>query len=114
MFGVEVDESAGTIMPPGMNAFKITGLQASDAASAVINALDSVNVDDTYVKLTFNVQEAYITIDPIGIKEAGSKFTITGTTNVAVGDKLIVDVTSSAFGPTKKTETSRFGFGPWP
>jgi PGF-CTERM protein len=109
-FGVDVNSSeVGDIKAPGMNAFKITGLQASDAASAVINALDSVNVDDTYVKLTFNVQEAYITIDPIGIKEAGSKFTITGTTNVAVGDKLIVDVTSAAFGPTKKTEPSGFG-----
>jgi len=109
-FGVEEDATQpGYIKAPGMVPFKITGLQASDAASAVINALDSVNVDDTYVKLTFNVQEAYITIDPIGTKQAGSKFTITGTTNVAVGDKLIVDVTSSAFGPTKKTEASGFG-----
>lgn len=109
VFGVEVDESAGTIMPPGMNAFKITGLQASDAASAVINALDSVNVDDTYVKLTFNVAEPYIFIDPIADQETGSKFTITGTTNAAVGDKLIIDVTSAAFGPTKKTEAAGFG-----
>ena len=38
-----------------------------------------------------------IFIDPIGTGEAGSKFTITGTTNAAVGDKLIVDVTSAAF-----------------
>jgi hypothetical protein len=61
------------------------------------------------VKLTFDVEEPYIFIDPIGDKEAGSKFTITGTTNVAVGDKLIIDVTSAAFGPTKKTEASGFG-----
>jgi len=84
-------------------------LQASDAATALIQALDSPNIDDTYVKLTFSVEEPYIFIDPIGIKEAGSKFTITGTTNVAVGDKLIIDVTSAAFGPTEKTEASGFG-----
>ncbi|SAI88983.1 hypothetical protein MBBA_2137 [Methanoculleus bourgensis] len=84
-------------------------LQASDAATALIQALDSPNIDDTYVKLTFDVEEPYIFIDPIGDKEAGSKFTITGTTNVAVGDKLIIDVTSAAFGPTKKTEASGFG-----
>jgi PGF-CTERM protein len=84
-------------------------LQASAAATALINALDSPNVDDTYVKLTFDVEEAYITIDPIGDKEAGSKFTISGTTNVAVGDKLIIDVTSAAFGPAKKTEAAGFG-----
>jgi PGF-CTERM protein len=107
-FGVDV-QNKENITAPGMQAVKITGLQASDAASAVINALDSPNVDDTYVKLTFNVEEAYITIDPIGDKAAGSKFTISGTTNVAVGDKLIVDVTSAAFGPTKKTEASGFG-----
>jgi len=108
---VENDPADGYInaMAAGMVPVKITGLQASDAATALINALDSPNIDDTYVKLTFSVAEPYIFIDPIGIKEAGSKFTITGTTNVAVGDKLIVDVTSAAFGPSKKTEASGFG-----
>ena len=41
-----------------MNPVKITGLQASDAATALINALDSPNIDDTYVKLTFSVAGA--------------------------------------------------------
>jgi PGF-CTERM protein len=93
----------------GFEPVKIGRLQASDAANALIQALDSPNVDDTYVKLTFDVEEPYIFIDSIGDKEAGSKFTISGTTNVAVGDKLIIDVTSAAFGPTKKTEASGFG-----
>jgi len=93
----------------GLQDVLITNLQASAAATALINALDSANVDDTYVKLTFDVEEAYIAIDPIGDKAAGSKFTISGTTNVAVGDKLIIDVTSSAFGPAKKTEAAGFG-----
>jgi PGF-CTERM protein len=108
---VENNPSPGYInaMAAGMNPVKIVGLQASDAATALINALDSPNIDDTYVKLTFSVAEPYIFIDPIGDKAAGSKFTITGTTNVAVGDKLIVDVTSAAFGPSKKTEASGFG-----
>jgi len=92
----------------GVTPVDLSKLQASDAATAVINALDSPNVDDTYVKLTFVVEEPNIFIDPIGDKEAGSKFTISGTTNAAVGDKLIVDVTSAAFQPSKKTETSGF------
>lgn len=112
-FGVVADAATGTIKgadtDSGIVTTKITNLQASAAATALINALDSPNVDDTYVKLTFNVEEAYIAIDPIGDKEAGSKFTISGTTNVAVGDKLIIDVTSSAFGPAKKTEAAGFG-----
>ena len=95
---------------PGLGSrVDLTVLQASDAATALIDALDSPYVDDTYVKLTFNVEEPYIFIDPIADQETGSKFTITGTTNAAVGDKLIIDVTSAAFGPTKKTETSEFG-----
>ncbi|KAF5088496.1 hypothetical protein DSECCO2_36210 [anaerobic digester metagenome] len=84
-------------------------LQASDAATALINALDSPNVDDTYVKLTFVVEEAQIFIDAIGDKAAGSTFTITGTTNLAVGDTLNIEVTSAAFQPTSKSEASGFG-----
>ncbi len=86
----------------------VTTLQAPAAASAVINALDSPNIPDTYVKLTFVVDEPIISIDPIGTKEAGSKFTISGTTNLAVGGTLIVDVTSAAFQPGAKTEVSAF------
>jgi PGF-CTERM protein len=91
-----------------MNPVRLTGLQAPAAASALINLLDSPNIPDTYVKLTFVVDEPVITIDPIGTKEAGSKFTITGTTNLAVGGTLNVEVTSAAFQPGAKTEASAF------
>uniref|UniRef100_UPI00272EC6F6 PGF-CTERM sorting domain-containing protein n=1 Tax=Methanoculleus sp. TaxID=90427 RepID=UPI00272EC6F6 len=93
----------------GFEPVYIAQLQASDAATAVINALDSANIDDTYVKLTFVVEEANIFIDAIGDKAAGSTFTITGTTNLAVGDTLNVEVTSVAFQPTTKSEASGFG-----
>jgi len=92
----------------GITSVDLSKLQASDAATALVNALDSPNVDDTYTKLTFVVEEPNIFIDPIGDKEAGSKFTISGTTNLAVGDKLIIDVTSAAFQPGTKTEASGF------
>lgn len=93
----------------GFSPVRIGGLQASDAATALITALDSPNIDDTYVKLTFVVEEANIFIDAIGDKAAGSTFTITGTTNLAVGDALNVEVTSAAFQPTTKSEASGFG-----
>jgi len=86
----------------------LVGLQASEAANALITALDSPYVDDTYVKLTFVVEEPQIFIDPIGDKAAGSKFTITGTTNLAVGDALNIEVTSAAFQPTTKDTASGF------
>lgn len=106
--GFDVWASGTTLTGNGIVDVNLANLPASDAATALVNALDSPNVDDTYTKLTFVVQEPQIFIDPIGDKEAGSKFTISGTTNLAVGDKLIIDVTSAAFQPTKKTEATGF------
>jgi PGF-CTERM protein len=92
----------------GFTPVAITNLQAAAAANALIKALDSQNIDDTYVKLTFIVEEPRILIDPIGDVPAGSTFTISGTTNLAVGDTLNVEVTSAAFTPSGKGEESGF------
>jgi PGF-CTERM protein len=100
--------TAGWISGSGINMVQLTGLQAPAAAAALINALDSPNIPDTYVKLTFVVDEPQLFIDPIGDKAAGSTFTITGTTNLAVGETLNVEVTSAAFQPGQKTEGSTF------
>ncbi|MDN7012395.1 DUF3821 domain-containing protein [Methanoculleus sp. FWC-SCC3] len=93
---------------PDVFVANLVGLQASEAANALIDALDSPYVDDTYVKLTFVIEEAQIFIDAIGDKAAGSTFTISGTTNLAVGNDLNIEVTSAAFQPTSKTEASGF------
>jgi len=105
---IAYDPSTGQISGTGINTVKLTGLQAPAAASALIEALESPNIPDTYVKLTFFVEEAYLFIDSIGTKEAGSTFTITGTTNLAVGGLVNIDVTSAAFQPGSKTEASAF------
>ncbi|MCT8336437.1 DUF3821 domain-containing protein [Methanoculleus sp. Afa-1] len=99
---------AGSVSAPSMNPVTITNLQAPAAASALIDILDSPNIPDTYVKLTFVIEEPQLFIDAIGDKAAGSKFTITGTTNLAVGDTLNIEVTSAAFQPGQKTEASAF------
>ena len=62
-------------------------LQGSDAANALIQALNNPAVDDTYTKLQFLVEVPKITIDPIGDHQVGDRFTITGTTNLAVDDQ---------------------------
>ena len=110
-FDIDANSAGELVGTPGsgFTTVRIAGLQASDAATALITALDSPNIDDTYVKLTFVVEEAQIFIDAIGDKAAGSTFTITGTTNLAVGDALNVEVTSAAFQPTSKSEASGFG-----
>ena len=92
-------------------AFIIAGngkLQGSDAAEALIQAINSANVDDTYTKLTFLVEEPWIRINSVGDHYVGDQFKITGTTNLAVDDALIVEVTSSSFQPTQKTQSGEF------
>jgi PGF-CTERM protein len=91
--------------------FKIDGsgaLQGSDAAEALVTAIDNPAVDDTYTKLQFLIEEPIIRIAPVTEKQVGNKFTINGTTNLAVDDEILVEVTSSSFGPTPKTQSGEF------
>jgi PGF-CTERM protein len=101
-------EPPSSINAQGMTAVNLAALQASDAATALVNALNSPNVDDTYTKLTFLVEEPFIRVDTIGDQTVGSTFTITGTTNLAAGDELLIDVTSASFQPTEKTQAAEF------
>jgi PGF-CTERM protein len=97
-----------------LHAVKIAGLQAPDAATAFQNALDSSDIDDTYAKLTVMIEEPFINIGAgagcgdLGDKCVGDTFTITGTTNLAEGDEIQIDVVSSSFKPTEKTQSGEF------
>ncbi|WAC06096.1 MAG: hypothetical protein OS112_05550 [Methanoregula sp.] len=95
----------------GMAIFTLTGagsLQSSDAASALISAVNSQNVDDMFSTVTFFISEPGAFIDFVGEHAVGEKFTITGTTNLAVGDELMVEVYSSSFAPTGKGQPNEF------
>lgn len=95
----------------GLSIFKITGsgsLQGSDAAEALVQAISDPNVDDTYTKLNFIVEEPLIAVDTIGDKHVGDKFTLTGKTNLAVDDEILIEVYSSSFKPTEKTQSGEF------
>lgn len=83
-------------------------LQGSDAAEALVVALDNAAVDDTYTKLQFLIEAPTIKITPITEKQVGEKFEIKGTTNLAVDDELLVEVVSSSFSPTQKTQSGEF------
>jgi len=93
---------------PGTPPVRLNGLQASDAANALVSALNSPNIDDTYTKLSFMVEAPWIQISTIGDHYVGDTFTITGTTNLAVGDQIQMTVVSSSFQPTEKTQTGEF------
>ena len=96
----------------GSELFKIAGpgaLQGSDAAEALINAINDAMIDDTYTKLQFLVEEPKVSINPIGEQAVGSKFEITGTTNLDYdGNDLLIEVTSSSFSPTTKDQSGAF------
>ena len=81
-------------------------LQGSNAADALTKMIDSANIDDIYTKLTFTVAEPWIKIENPGDQAVDSKFTITGTTNLAVDDQILVEVVSSSFNAVDKTSTS--------
>jgi PGF-CTERM protein len=96
---------------PGTKVFNLLGagsLQGSDAAEALVQGINDPNVDDTYTKLQFLVEVPVIRIDPIGDKHVGDKFTITAATNLAVDDEILVQVYSSSFKPTQKSQSGEF------
>jgi PGF-CTERM protein len=105
------DYVVGPYPTQGSRIFKLLGpgsLQGSDAANALTVALDNPSVDDTYTKLQFTVQVPEIKIVPVTQKMVGDKFTIQGTTNLAVDDELLVEIYSSAFTPTQKQTSGEF------
>lgn len=95
----------------GSAIFQLTSggsLQSTDAASALMRAINSQNIDDTFATAGFYVSPPDAFIHPIADHAVGDKFTITGSTNLAVGDQLQVDVYSSSFKPTSKNQPSGF------
>ena len=107
---IAADASNGGTTAPTQD-FTISGpgaLQGSNAAEALIQAINSPNVDDTYTKLQFLVETPVITINPIGDHAVGDKFTVTGTTNLAVGDNVLFTIYSSSFQPTDKSASGEF------
>jgi len=104
---LNVNSTSGT----GTSIFKLSGpgsLQGSDAAEALVQALEDQNIDDTYTRLQFIVEQPYIRIEPVGNKYIGDKFTIVSKTNLAVGDEINVEIYSSSFKPTEKSVSGEF------
>ena len=100
-------ENVGTSGTGDQSSFYVTGgdrLQGSQAADALTKMIDSSNIDDIYTKLTFNVNDPWIRVNNPGDQAVGTKFTIAGTTNLAIDDQVIVEVVSSSFQAADKTQ----------
>jgi len=116
-FDIIYDPSSGTVINKqlgngqGKEIFTLSGagsLQGPDSAQALVNAIGSQNIDDTFATYSFYISPPTALINPIGNHYVGDKFTISGSTNLAVGDELMVDVSSSSFKPTDKTQSGEF------
>ncbi|MDP2797624.1 MAG: MEMAR_RS02690 family S-layer glycoprotein [Methanoregula sp.] len=104
----QLSATGGTVASKIFTLLGAGSLQGSDAAEALVQGINSPNVDDTYTKLQFLVEVPVIRIDPIGDKHVGDKFTITAATNLAVDDEVLVQVYSSSFKPTQKSQSGEF------
>jgi len=95
----------------GKAIFLLTGpgsLQRPDAGYALMQAIKSQNIDDDFTTVPFFVDEPSSLINPIGNHYIGDRFTLSGSTNLAVGNDLLVEIYSSSFTPTQKEQGSEF------
>ncbi|MDR0981202.1 MAG: PGF-CTERM sorting domain-containing protein, partial [Methanocalculaceae archaeon] len=75
--------------------------------------LKSPNIPDLSQTFTFTIDYPTITINPIGTQYMGTPFTVSGTTNLAVGDNILVDVRVAAFWPMSKEEANAQDSASW-
>jgi hypothetical protein len=112
-FDIVYDTSSGTVqnVQTGKAIYQLTGsgsLQSPNSVTALMNAIGSQNIDDTFVTVTFFVSQPTVAVNSIGDIQQGENFTLNGTTSLAAGDNLMVDITSSSFAPTSKNAPSGF------
>jgi trimeric autotransporter adhesin len=116
LFDLYYDSSTGSVInrqlgTSGTKIFQMSGsgsLQGPDSAQALVNAISSQNIDDTFTTYSFFVTPPTALINPVSDHAVGDKFTISGSTNLAVGDQLMVEITSSSFRPTQKSVGGEF------
>ncbi|MBN2733384.1 MAG: hypothetical protein JXQ82_00795 [Methanomicrobiaceae archaeon] len=83
-------------------------LQGSSAAYALMNMLDSPDIDDTYTVTEFFISEPWIRFTPEETYYSGDTILISGRTNIAAGEKLLYELYSASFAPTSKSSSSGF------
>jgi subtilisin family serine protease len=99
---------ASTVMGNSWSGDQIdlADLTASEGAMALTNWINAPQSDDLSANVAFLIEVPWITIDPIGDKNIGDLFTVTGATNLAEGDHLQYAVRSTTLAvPREQTGT---------
>ncbi len=99
-----------TVVAGSTVLFNTEERQSANAAEALCVAMDSQNIDDIYVKLTFIVAQPTITMNPVSDVTKGSALKVSGTTNLKEGTIITVDVLSTAFTAVDKSTVSSASF----
>jgi hypothetical protein len=112
-FDVIYDSMTGKVInvQSGQTIYQLTGsgsLQTPYSATALIHAITSQNVDDTFTTVSFYISNPTVMIGSPATVEVGDKFTLSGSTNLAPGDTLNVEISSGSFGPTSKMQPAGF------
>jgi hypothetical protein len=114
-FDIYYDSASGSVvnrqLGGGTSIFQLNGpgsLQTPDSAYALMRAINNQNTDDMFATASFIIGNPIALIDMIGDHTVGDKFTITGSTNLAVGNDLLIEIVSSSFSPTQKSQGSEF------
>ena len=102
----------GVMNPQGApTLFDVKDRQKANAAEALCQAIDSENIDDMYVKLSFVVAAPQSIINPIPETIAqGEKLTISGSTNLGKGELVTVEMLSTAFAAVPKATVGSASF----
>lgn len=83
-------------------------LRGANAAEETLKAINNPNIDDTYTKLVFLIDNPVIRFGSIENKHVGDKITITATTNLAVDNEIMIEIYSSSFDPNQKKYSRAF------
>ncbi|MBO5368529.1 PGF-CTERM sorting domain-containing protein [Methanocorpusculum sp.] len=84
--------------------------QSANAAEALCQALDTQNIDDIYVKASFIVATPTASMNPVSDIAKGSKLIVSGTSNMAEGEVVTVEMLSTAFAAIPKEAVNSASF----
>jgi trimeric autotransporter adhesin len=86
----------------GTKIFQLTNgsSQAPDAGASLMDTLTAQNVDDTFTSASFVMSNPDVVIHPVADHVTGDRFAIHGTTNLAPGDTLNVEIAPASVMPT--------------
>ena len=102
--------NVGDAVPKASILFNTGERQSSNAAEALCQALDTQNIDDLYVKATFVVAQPTATINPVDDVAKGAKLVVSGTSNMAPGTLVTVEMLSTAFAAIPKESVNSASF----